>query len=177
MTEMKDMIDMEYEMETDEAHNEIDEIIRNMDEWNKEYDMNEDGILVGAEDSLNLINIIDGVNEEMDVSKVSDDNMEMVATEDIIDIDMKYEDWMEAELSEMGYTNLSRDKIVKMLGDNTCNNVGYESGGTWLVNTWLNTVSTVQRGCGENNVYSMNIMCNNKLGCACDNYLLKQGPS
>jgi hypothetical protein len=23
----------------------------------------------------------------------------------------------------------------------------------------------------------MNIMCNNKLGCACDNYLLKQGPS
>ena len=177
MTEMKDMIDMEYEMETDEAHNEIDEIIRNMDEWNKEYDMNEDGILVGAEDSLNLIKIIDGVNEEIIVSKVSDDNIEIVATEDIIDIDMKYEDWMEAELSEMGYTNLSRDKIVKMLGVNTCNNVGYESGGTWLVNNWLNIVSTVQRGGGENNVYRVYDMCNNKLGCACETYMLKQGRS
>jgi hypothetical protein len=39
--------------------------------------------------------------------------------------DMKYEDWMEFELYEMGYTVLSHDKILKMLGEKTCNNVGY----------------------------------------------------
>ena len=50
MAEIKDMIDMEYEMETEEAHEELDEIIRNMDEWNNEDGMKKNEILVEAED-------------------------------------------------------------------------------------------------------------------------------
>jgi hypothetical protein len=87
-----------------------------------------------------------------------------------------FEEWMEAELSEMGFIGLSKSELTRMCGDSTCNiNInGYFAGGTWWLGNWLASKSTVCRGRGKNNnVYGV---CTNKMGCACLNINSGLGP-